>query len=60
MSIIHVNTAKQAVQVCDVSKHTHTQGVRHQLEFCTIRLESQMESVILHWNLESCTFKKSN
>ena len=35
------------------------QGVRHQLESHTLRLESQMESRILPWNLESCPLNKS-
>ena len=37
-----------------------SRGVRHQLESRTLRLESQMESRILPWNLESCPSNKFN
>ena len=43
-----------------ISRGIDARGVRHQLESRTLRLESQMESRILPWNLESCPSNKSN
>ena len=37
----------------------YARGVRHQVESRTLCLESQMESRILPWNLESCPSNKS-